>query len=170
MGREFFVSEWLRARPIAYIASHTVVVPLIALVIAACSGDAPDVAALAPFLALVYASSVVFEFGRKIRAPADEQVGVETYSALWGPRMAAIVWCATLVMTALLLVAAVPAVSDHRPIVVLAAMAVATATALAVRFAVEPTTYTSKWIETLSGLWLIAAYLALGIVALGTQR
>jgi 4-hydroxybenzoate polyprenyltransferase len=170
MGREFYVSEWLRARPIAYIASHTVVVPLIALVIAACSGDAPDVAALAPFLALAYASSVVFEFGRKIRAPEDEQVGVETYSALWGPRIAAVVWCATLAMTALLLIAAVPAVSDYRLIAVLAAMAVATATALAMRFAAEPTTYTSKWIEMLSGLWLIAAYLALGLVALGTQR
>ena len=96
MGREFFASAWLRARPIAYVASHAAVVPLIAVAVAACSGHAPDVGAIAPFLALTYASTAVFEFGRKIRAPPDERTGVETYSALWGRRIAAAAWTATL--------------------------------------------------------------------------
>jgi 4-hydroxybenzoate polyprenyltransferase len=170
MGREFFVSEWLRARPIAYVASHTVVVPLIALVVASCSGHAPDVAALAPFLALAYASSVVFELGRKIRAPADEQVGVETYSALWGPRIAAAVWWMTLAATALLAIAAVPAGGDHRPLAALSLLAIVASAALALRFAASPTKRASKWIEGLSGLWLVGAYAALGIVSLYASR
>jgi 4-hydroxybenzoate polyprenyltransferase len=170
MGHEFFVSKWLRARPIAYVASHTIVVPLIALVIASCSGHAPDLAALAPFLALAYASSMVFEFGRKIRAPEDEQVGVETYSALWGPRIAAIVWWMTLAVTALLGIAAVPATGDHRPLAALSILAVVTAAALALHFSASPTKHASKGIEALSGLWLVGAYAALGIVALSASR
>jgi 4-hydroxybenzoate polyprenyltransferase len=170
MGREFFVSGWLRARPIAYVASHTVIAPLIALVIAACSGHAPDVAALAPFLALAYASSTVFEFGRKIRAPPDEQVGVETYSALWGPRVAAVVWCVTLATSALLAIAAVPTSCDRRQVAALSATAIAAASALALHFAARPTKRASKSIEALSGLWLIAVYVGLGIVALSASR
>jgi 4-hydroxybenzoate polyprenyltransferase len=170
MGREFFISGWLRARPLAYVASHTVVVPLIALVVAACSGPAPDVVALAPFLALAYASSMVFEFGRKIRAPNDEQLGVETYSALWGPRIAASVWWMTLAVSALLAIAAVPAAEDPRPQAALSALATAVAAALALYFAASPTKHASKWIEALSGLWLVGAYAALGIVALSAPR
>jgi 4-hydroxybenzoate polyprenyltransferase len=170
MGREFFASAWLRARPVAYVASHTVVVPLIALAVAASSGHAPDAAALAPFLALAYASSTVFELGRKIRAPADEETGVETYSALWGPGIAAAAWCTTLALSALLAIAAVPPGNDRRPVAALAALAVGAAAALALRFAAAPTARAGKWIEALSGLWLIAANVALGMVALWAPR
>jgi 4-hydroxybenzoate polyprenyltransferase len=170
MGREFFASAWLRARPIAYVASHAAVVPLIVLAVAACSGHAPDVALLAPFLALTYASTVVFEFGRKIRAPPDEQTGVETYSALWGHRVAAAAWFATLATSALLAVAAVPTTADRRPVVALGLLAAAAAAALAARFATRPTKRASRWIEALSGIWLVSAYLAVGLVALATRQ
>jgi 4-hydroxybenzoate polyprenyltransferase len=170
MGREFFASAWLRARPIAYVASHAVVVPLIAVAVAACSGHAPDVGALAPFLALTYASTTVFEFGRKIRAPPDERTGVETYSALWGYRIAAAAWTATLATSALLAIAAVPTPADRWPVAALSALAIVASTALAARFATTPTTRAGKWIEALSGIWLVAAYLAIGIVALTAPR
>jgi 4-hydroxybenzoate polyprenyltransferase len=170
MGREFFVSDWLRARPIAYVASHAVVVPLIALVVASCAGHAPDVAALSPFLALAYASSLVFELGRKIRAPADEQVGVETYSALWGPRVAVAAWWTTLAVTAPLAIVAAPVPGAHRPLAALCMMAIVGAAALALRFAASPSKHASKWIEALSGLWLVGAYAALGIIGLFAPR
>jgi 4-hydroxybenzoate polyprenyltransferase len=170
MGREFFASAWLRARPIAYVASHAAVVPLIALAVAACSGHAPGVAALAPFLALTYASTAVFEFGRKIRAPPDEQTGVETYSALWGHRAAVAAWFATLATSALLAVAAVPTTADPRPVAALCLLATAAAAALATHFATRPTRRASRWIEALSGIWLVTAYLAVGIVALTARQ
>ena len=171
MGREFFASAWLRARPLVYVALHTIIVPLLALVVAACSGRAPDLFALAPFLALTYASSVVFEFGRKIRAPADERVGVETYSALWGPRSAAIAWWMALAISALLAVATAAMVGDPLPIAALAAVATAVAAMLAARFVSAPSARTSGRIRACSGLWLVAAYVAIGVVALpGAMR
>ena len=39
---------------------------------------------LAWFLVASFFNGIVVEMGRKIRAPADEEKGVETYSALWG--------------------------------------------------------------------------------------
>ena len=38
--------------------------------------------------------------GRKIRAPADEEPGVETYSALWGQKKAASIWVLAAATTA----------------------------------------------------------------------
>lgn len=170
MGREFFASAWLRARPVAYLASHAAVVPLIAVVVAACSTEAPDTVAMAPFLALTYASTVVFEFGRKIRAPPDEQTGVDTYSALWGHRIAAAAWLATIAMSALLAIAAVPSSADRRPIVALGLVAVAAAAALGARFVARPDQRASRAIEALSGAWLVSAYLAIGGVVLVARQ
>jgi 4-hydroxybenzoate polyprenyltransferase len=164
MGREFFASRWLRARPIAYMASHAVVVPLLALLVAACSGEAPAVAGFAPYLALAYTGSTVFELGRKIRAPIDEQTGVETYSALWGARRAVGLWWAVLAVSALLAVAAAPSGGDRPLVAALAATTTALAAAVAARFAAAPTPGAGKRIEALSGLWLVASYVALGIV------
>jgi 4-hydroxybenzoate polyprenyltransferase len=112
-----------------------------------------------------------FEFGRKIRAPADERVGVETYSALWGPLNAAAVWWIALAISALLAVVTAAAVGDRLPVIALAAVATAVAAALAARFASAPSTRTSRWIQAWSGLWLVAAYVAIGVVALpGAMR
>jgi len=50
------------------------------------SGSPP--AGLWLFLVLSFANGCVLELGRKIYAPANERPGVETYSALLGPRNA----------------------------------------------------------------------------------
>jgi 4-hydroxybenzoate polyprenyltransferase len=34
----------------------------------------------------------VIEVGRKIRAPADEEPGVDTYSSVWGCSKAVLIW------------------------------------------------------------------------------
>lgn len=165
MAREFFVRAWLRARPLAYLATHTVIVPLIALVVAACRGAPPDVAALAPFLALTCATSVVFEIGRKIRAPADERTGVETYSALWGPRTATVAWWSTLAASSGLAVLSATLAGGAAPVALLACATLVASVIVAARFLARPTTGTSKALQTLSGAWLVAAYVALGVVA-----
>jgi 4-hydroxybenzoate polyprenyltransferase len=170
MGREFFAPAWLRARPLVYLVSHTVIVPLIALAVAACAGRAPDIVALVPFLALTYASSAVFEFGRKIRAPTDERVGVETYSALWGPRIATGVWWATLAASALLAVMTATAFHAAWSIAALGVATLVGAGVLGGRFLRRPATGSAKSLQAVSGLWLVAAYLALGMVALHANR
>jgi 4-hydroxybenzoate polyprenyltransferase len=165
MGREFFARAWLRARPAAYLASHAVVVPLIAVTIAACRGHGADVVALAPYLAFTYASSVVLELGRKLRAPADEQTGVETYTALWGQRTAVIVWCASLAASAAL--AAIVAVATAGALVVaaLGAVALLAGGLCGHRFLARPAPGAGKSLQALSGIWIVTAYVALGVVA-----
>lgn len=87
MAREFYAPEWLKARPFTYLWSHMLVVPLIDLYATACDWlpeEAAPPAGLGWFLAASFFNGVVVEIGRKLRAPADEEPGVETYSAVWG--------------------------------------------------------------------------------------
>ena len=86
-----------------YLASHMVVIPLIDLRQLRATGESqvsgrpPD--GLIWFLIVSYFNGVVVE-GRKIRAPADEEPGVETYSALWGQKKAASIWVLAAATTA----------------------------------------------------------------------
>ena len=100
MTKEFFVSDWLKARPIAYLLSHMVIMVLINLTATACqwlpaSGAMPS--GIAWFLGMSYFNGVVVEVGRKLRAPEDEEQGVETYTSLFGPRRAVTLWLAAMV-------------------------------------------------------------------------
>lgn len=93
MTVEFFVRDWLRQHPISYMLSHMLIMPLIQLYASACDW-LPQTSALPAglywFLAASYANGLVIEIGRKIRAPEDEESGVDTYSALWGHKTACI--------------------------------------------------------------------------------
>lgn len=170
MAREFFVSAWLRARPVVYLASHTLVVPLIALVAAACTGERPRALALAPYLAFTCASSVVYEIGRKVRAPADERTGVETYSALWGLRRAVVVWFLSLAASAVLAwVTAIP-LGNALPVAAVGVAALVAGATFGAHLVARPTGRQSSRVQVLSGLWLVAAYVVLGAVALGMGR
>ena len=92
MAAEFFAPHWLKARPLLYLASHMLVMPLIDLLVTATEwlprAGAPP-AGLVPFLILSFLNGTVLELGRKTWAPAAERDGVESYSRLWGHRHAA---------------------------------------------------------------------------------
>jgi 4-hydroxybenzoate polyprenyltransferase len=93
MTVEFFAPAFLRRRPVIYLVSHMVVMPLIALFSVTCglrrieAVPGPGVAA---FLVLAYCNGAMIEIGRKTWAPQSEREGVETYSKLWGARGAAL--------------------------------------------------------------------------------
>ena len=92
MTAEFFVPDWLKARPALYLLSHMLAMPLIALFAVACGARGLSLSigwGLTAFLALAFLNGVVLELARKTWAPADERPGVETYSRLWGPQRAA---------------------------------------------------------------------------------
>lgn len=105
MRVEFFAPKWLRAHPLAYLLSHMVILPLIVFFVTACdwlvAGSRPS-PGLGWLLGLSFANGLLFEVGRKLRTPQDEEPGVETYSALWGPQRAIAVWLAALTAAALL--------------------------------------------------------------------
>jgi hypothetical protein len=165
MTREFFARAWLRARPVVYLASHSVVVPLIALTVGACRGHAADVVALAPYLAFTCASSVVLELGRKLRAPADEETGVETYTALWGRPAAVIVWFVSLAVSAALAVATAMSTQGALAIAAIGVVALLAGGVCGRRFLARPVPGAGMALETLSGAWIFVAYVALGLVA-----
>ncbi|MEB3290135.1 MAG: hypothetical protein VKI82_09470 [Leptolyngbya sp.] len=104
MGQEFFVRPWLKAHPVAYGLSHMVIVPLMGAYAVATqtypwAGSLVPVG-LVPFLGVCFCNGLVIELGRKIRLPAGEEPGVETYSALWGLPVAVRVWLGAVGLTA----------------------------------------------------------------------
>lgn len=165
MTAEFGARRWLRAHPAAYLLSHMAILPLIdfyttGLDWLAAAAEPPR--ALWLFLAVTYLNGIVVEIGRKLRAPADERTGVDTYTVAWGTRVAPAVWIATLGATALVAWLAVQRVGGGAG-AAFALLLLATAAALpALTFLRTPRAAGARRIETASGLWTISMYLLLG--------
>jgi 4-hydroxybenzoate polyprenyltransferase len=170
MTREFFAAAWLKARPVAYMASHMVILPLIDLYATACdwwpAGLRRPPPGLGWFLAVSYCNGVVVEIGRKIRAPQDEERGVETYSALWGTARAAAAWAVAVAATALCAWQAARAIDTARGTTIFLTLAVAACAAAALAYARHPTPARAKTVEGMAGAWTLLMYLSLGAVPL----
>jgi len=168
MSAEFFVKEWLKARPLAYLASHMIIVPLIVLFATACDWlvhrDAISALGLAVFLLMSMCAAVAFEFGRKIRAPRDEEQGVETYSGLWGIERAAGAWIVALVATAASGLVAASLLGGLVAMLLLTGLLGAFSLRTISRFLAAPSDRTAKPIETISGLWTLLLPPAAGVL------
>ena len=169
MSKEFFVGEWLKRHPIPYLISHMVIIPIVDFYATACDwwpteGRPPH--GLAWFVAASYCNGIVIEIGRKVRAPADEELGVNTYSRIWGPRVAVFVWLGAMLTTACCAVMAAVQIEFLIPVAVVLATMLVMAGLVAWRFLSRPTTRGSKRIENLSGIWTILLYLSVGAVPL----
>jgi 4-hydroxybenzoate polyprenyltransferase len=167
---EFFARDWLKQRPMIYLLSHMGIMPLVDFFGTACewlprSGTAP--AGLGWFLAASFANGIVIEIGRKLRQPADEEEGVETYSRLWGKPGAALAWAASMLATMVCAVMAGSAIGYMTP------LAIALGGMLVVSFSMLPAyvrgTLHGKRLETISALWTLILYLMLGLVPLFTH-
>jgi 4-hydroxybenzoate polyprenyltransferase len=168
MSREFFARAWLKARPAAYLWSHMLIVPLIDLYATACdwrvAGDTAPHAGLVWFLIVSFFNGVVIEIGRKIRAPQDEEPGVETYSSLWGRRKAMMVWLGAMLLTAVSAWLAARHIDFALPVAILLIILLLAATMIAVRFLQQPLTARARLIEPMSGLWTLLMYLIVGAI------
>lgn len=170
MSKEFFIREWLTARPITYLWSHMLIMPLIDLYATSCDwlvqGISQPPKGIFWFLVVSFFNGVLIEFGRKIRAPEDEESGVNTYSALWGPKTATRVWIGALTLN---LTAASLAASRSDTLWLTLALLIPcylAAVAVAIRFLQYRESASAKRIELVSGLWTLAMYLTLGPLAL----
>ena len=172
MAREFYAPEWLKARPFTYLWSHMLIVPLIDLYATACDW-LPEAAAppagLGWFLAASFFNGMVVEIGRKLRAPADEEPGVETYSAVWGRRKALVSLAVALVLAATSATLAGRAVGVQWQVATAGAVALAALLAFAPGFLRQPAPGSGKRFETLSGVWTLAMYLSVGILPLALR-
>ena len=165
MTREFFVGPWLRARPVVYMLSHMMIVPLVDLYASSCdwrvAGLSRPPSGLMWFLLLSYCNGLVIEMGRKIRAPVDEETGVQTYSAIWGRRTAIIAWFAAMGATALCALQVVRRL-DAIGVAALLVLLLSINLLVALRFLGQTETGAGKAIETVSGIWTVLMYLSVG--------
>lgn len=169
MTREFFCREWLKAHPLLYLWSHMFIMPLVDLFATACDWVPAGTglpAGLGWFLVVSYCNGLSLELGRKIRAPADEEAGVETYTVLWGRPRAVVAWWGTLLVTALAACAAAARIRFGLGAALILACALLIAAVLARHFLNSPETRAAKRIERFSGLWTMLLYLSLGALPL----
>lgn len=168
MTKEFFAPTWLRGHPVVYLLSHMLVMPLIAFYISAfdwlCVCNAMP-SGLGWLLALSFFCGLVLEIGRKIKAPAKERTGVETYSGLWGASKSVFIWIACIAAAAVAYVNALPYVTTalNYSLVALAlpVLGLATALPLLLHKSREKTSADIA-IEPTSGLVALTLYLCLG--------
>ncbi|MGL1936076.1 MAG: UbiA family prenyltransferase [Fibrobacterales bacterium] len=169
MTKEFFVPEWLKKHPMIYMASHMMIMPLIDLYTTGLDwmneGISPP-HGVEVFLIVSFFNGIVIEVGRKIRAPQDEEEGVETYSALYGTTRAALIWIAALVVTALCAVIAC-SLNSYSSISIIILSIVFPLTLLpAILYLKNVSTKSSKRIELAAGVWTIGMYLIVGATPL----
>ena len=172
MSKEFFVREWLKARPFTYMWTHMLIMPLVDLYATACdwlvAGASPP-RGLAWFLMVSFFNGIIIEIGRKIRGPEDEEHGVETYSVVWGRRNAVLVWLVALLLTATGALLAATRIGFAAPVAALLAGLLIAAAVIAWRFLRRPVTARARLIEAMSGVWTLLMYLGLGAGPLLSQ-
>jgi len=166
MAVEFFVRDWLKAHPVAYMVSHMVIVPMIALYITAydwLDEGVPD-RHIGWLLALSYFGFSIIEIGRKIRAREDEEEGVETYSALWGMRNAVAVWLLLMGLAGGLAITASLQIGTPVATVSYVVLMFGVSLAVGLGFLKQPRPGRGKQFQLLSGLWTVGIYLVVGVV------
>jgi hypothetical protein len=168
MTREFFVAHWLKRHPVLYMTSHMMILPLVDLYATACdwwvAGLRQPPRGLLWFLVVSYFNGMVVEIGRKIRVPADEEHGVDTYSALWGRGRAVRAWLFVVLLTALAAWRAAAEIGTEGPMVMLLALLVALCVGAGVRVVRSEKAGTGKAVEVMAGLWTVLMYLGLGAI------
>jgi 4-hydroxybenzoate polyprenyltransferase len=165
MTKEFFVHKWLKRRPAIYLLSHMLIMPLIYFYITACDWQAADEVIskdLVWLLGMGFFNGIVIEIGRKIRSPEDEEHGVETYSALWGPARATLLWIGALLATMLFALIAAHKIHFTTPMAWLLVVSILGALMGAVRFLHNPVRGSGKRIEHISGIWTLMLHLGMG--------
>ena len=169
MSVEFFAGDWLKARPVTYLWTHMLIMPMIDFYATACDWmvqEAELPAGLAWFLMVSFFNGIVIEIGRKLRAPADEEPGVQTYTVLWGSPGALRAWIGAMSACGACALAAAASVDFLLPVAALLLALLGTALMFALRFLRNPAPGTGRRFELLSGIWTLAMYLMVGVVPL----
>lgn len=169
MTKEFFIGDWLRSQPVAYMVTHMCILFFTDLFITSCHwlvvGVEPPIA-LVYFLATSFFLGIVIEVGRKIKSPQEESSGSDTYSSIWGRKQSVLVWLISMCLSALMALttsAQINSVNLTAPVLVLLFLAACFA---GDKFLKKQTPENSHKLDTLSGIWTLATYLFIGLVPL----
>ncbi|MEM9249659.1 MAG: UbiA family prenyltransferase [Pseudomonadota bacterium] len=171
MTLEFGAAAWLKARPVHYLLSHMAIMPLLNLLLTGLEwlpgGGQPG--GLWVFLALSFANGCVLEIGRKLWASEAEIDGVDSYSRLWGPRRAACVWAACLVVAFALLLALSALTGAFALTLAIGGAAALLAIACAVAYARAPEPAPARRLDKAAGLWVFVCYALAGFAPFGAE-
>jgi 4-hydroxybenzoate polyprenyltransferase len=172
MRYEFFVPDWLRDRQVLYITSHMIIIPLADMYASSydwrLSKD-PYPLGMLLFFAVSYLNGLVLEIGRKMRVKETEEVGVTSYTNLWGIRKAPLIWLIIVMVNGGLALFAAYWVDYSYYSYILLATTIAFAIVFAFVFLLKPTSKSAKSIEIISLVWALSMYLALGALPLLIQ-
>lgn len=168
MTKEFFVKNWLLRNPAVYLVSHMLVMPLIAFYVSSFDWlcdcrEIPE--GLGWLLLLSFCCGLVLELGRKIKVPEEERTGVETYSGLWGSKMAITLWTASVGASVFAYANAASYISGSALSLNLGVTVLVVGLVTAVLFpgkGPQPFRGTERLIEPSSGLVALLLYLGLG--------
>jgi len=166
MTAEFGVPEWLKSQPVLYLVSHMAIMPLIDLLLTGIEwlpngGPAP---LLWLFLALSFVNGCVVEIGRKLWAPENEITGVETYSGLWGPKPATLIWLACVGLSFALLVAVGFATGVGWISLAIGAVGFGICLRSAASYVRTLSSASQDRIDTIAGLWIFLCYATAGFL------
>jgi len=168
MTAEFGVPEWLKARPIFYLLSHMAIMPLIDLLLTGMEWMRASTVSdgLILFLLLSFVNGCVLEIGRKLWAPDSEIDGVDTYSKLWGPSKAALIWGGCILASLALLIGVGIATGVFWVTFALGSAGAVFCLTSAGKYAANPTLVMEKRMDSLAGLWVFACYAIAGFTPL----
>jgi 4-hydroxybenzoate polyprenyltransferase len=171
MTAEFGAPDWLKARPVLYLVSHMAIMPLIDLLVTGVEWlphGAPH-PSLAWFVALSFANGCVLELGRKLWAAESERNGVDSYSRLWGPRLATAVWLGFVALSFALLCGVGLAVGHVAVIACIGLFGVAACLWAGLTYARTPDLRAEKRVDLIAGLWVFLCYSTAGFVPLALR-
>ena len=143
------------------------IIPLIDIFITACdwmSANGTPPSGLVWFVLLSYTNGMLIEIGRKIRSPEDEETGVDTYSRLWGLNKSCNIFLIWIVVSALFAVKLGLLIHFFWPILICSGLFILVTSAIIYHFIRNPVPGKGQSIERLSGYWVLASYLMIGII------
>ncbi|MFZ4784543.1 MAG: UbiA family prenyltransferase [Flavobacteriales bacterium] len=165
MGKEFFVSDWLKKHQFWYVVSHMFIIPFVDVFASGFDWYLDDRSAptgLMFFFGVSFMNGIVIEVGRKLKAQEDEREGVVTYSGLMGYRKATALWIVVLSATLGLASAACyyAKYSLYNYAILIGFYLLGLF--FAFRYMRQPERKPSKMMELISVVWTIVMYLTLG--------
>ncbi len=165
MGVEFFVPTYLKKHQILYITSHMVIIPLLDVYSSGLDWRLEETSphyGLIFFFAVSFMNGLVVEFGRKLKAPEDEEIGVVSYTKLWGTKQATVIWMLSILIT-LVFATLAGFVAGFGLTLMLVLMVLAGICFIpGILFLKNPSKKMAKRVELMSGIWTILMYLSLG--------
>lgn len=165
MTWEFFAPRWLEARPLIYLLSHMLIMPLLMLYALAHAGDGwqgQGWEAAGWLAATAFGVGLIFELGRKLRRPRDEEPGVDTYSKVWGRPLASLAWLAAVSTTLMLMALAARALGAGTWVWLVALILVLATGLTCATYLRRPEGPAAGWFQGLSAVVTLVVYLLLG--------